>query len=228
MDESTRQQLLINYFSQYVTDRRRETLERVLAQRTRYVTLVLEDIFRAQNSSAAVRTCECLGLQDIHIIEKQSSYEVNKDVLKGANKWITLIKHKEKNSNNTEHCFAQLKSAGYKILVTDPAIDGIPIDQVSVEKKIALVMGNELEGISDYALHHADQQVFIPMAGFTESMNISVSAGICLNTLVSKVRNAHVNWMLTEEERQTIRLQWLKKMVRKSDLLEREFLKSIE
>jgi tRNA (guanosine-2'-O-)-methyltransferase len=221
-------QLVINHFLPFVTEKRRDTMEHVLTQRTRHVTLVLEDIFQSQNASAAVRTCECLGIQDIHVIEKMSSYSVNKKVLKGSNKWMTIIKHKEKNLNNTEGCYRQLRADGYKILVTDPSADGISINEVPIHQKIALVMGNELDGISDYALQHADQKVNIPMFGFTESFNISVSAAICLSTLLTKLRSSEINWHLSEEEIRQLRLQWLRKMVRRSELVEQEFLKSID
>jgi tRNA (guanosine-2'-O-)-methyltransferase len=96
-----------------------------------------------------------------------------------------------------------------------------------VKDKIAIVMGNELHGTSSYALDHADMKVRIPMYGFTESLNISVSAAICLNTLVPKLRKEEVNWQLTDEEKADIRLRWLRKMVRNAEILEKEFLKSI-
>ncbi len=227
MTEEEKTQLVINHLLQFVSEKRQETMDRVLSQRTRHVTLVLEDIFQSQNSSAALRTCECLGIQDIHFIERQSHYSVNKKVLKGSNKWLDLIKYKEKNVNNTERCYQNLKANGYQILVTDPSPDGISINDVPIDKKIALVMGNELEGISEYALAHADQKVNIPMFGFTESFNISVSAAICLNILLSKVRTLN-NWQLSESEKQTIRLQWVRKSVRASNLIEAEFLRTID
>jgi len=228
MNPDRQKELLINHFLQFVTEKRRDKMEQVLAHRTRHITLVLEDIFQAQNASAAVRTCECLGIQDIHVIEKTSQYEVNKKVLKGSNKWMTIIKHKNKNQNNTEACYHHLRKEGYKILITDPSPDGSPIGDLDIDQKIALVMGNELEGISDYALNHADQKVTIPMCGFTESFNISVSAAICLNTLLTKLRASSINWQLNQSEIQELRLHWLRKMVRRSDLLEQEFLRSIQ
>ncbi len=197
----------------------------------RHITLVLEDIYQSQNASAVVRTCECLGLQDIHIIEEESEYSVNKRVLKRCQcKWIDLYRYKSKGVNNSEICFGKLRDQGYKLLVTDPSPDGTPIHEISsVDQKLAIVMGNELRtGTSPYAIDHADEKIFIPMYGFTESMNISVSAAICLNLLLSKVRTSGVAWQLTEAEKKIIRLQWYRKVVRKSDLIEREFLRSIE
>jgi tRNA (guanosine-2'-O-)-methyltransferase len=222
-------QQLIDHFAQFISDHKKTFLEKVMEQRTRYITIVLEDIFQSQNASAVVRTCECMGLQDIHIIENKSPYAVNKKVIKGANKWIDLIRYKSKNINNTEICFNNLKQRGYQILVTEPSAEGIPIDEVLVnDRPIAIVMGNELKGASKYALQHADAKVNIPMFGFTESMNISVSAAICLNTLIPKLRKSTANWQLTASEKLDLRLQWYKKMVKRSDIIEKEFLRSIE
>jgi tRNA (guanosine-2'-O-)-methyltransferase len=213
MDQNTQNQLVVDHLLKFVTDRRRAVMERVLGQRTRHITLVLEDIYQSQNASAAVRTCECLGIQDLHVIEKQSSYSINKKVLKGSNKWMSIVKYKEKNRDNTLQCYQQLRAAGYKILVTDPSPDGIPITEVPIDQKIALVMGNELEGISEVALKNADQKVNIPMFGFTESFNISVSAAVCLHTLVSKLRNSSIQWQLEKPEVDQLRLEWLRKIV---------------
>jgi tRNA (guanosine-2'-O-)-methyltransferase len=224
---NSKEKKIADHFSQYITDHKKQFIEKVLSERTRHITLVLEDIYQSQNASAVVRTCECLGLQDIHIIEEDSKYEVNKRVLKGANKWIDLYRHKMKGFNNTEICFRKLRAQGYQILVTDPSPDGVSINEIPVDKKIAIVMGNELKGTSSFAIEHADQKIFIPMHGFTESFNISVSAAICLNTLLTKIRTSNVFWQLSEEEKEVLRLQWYRKVVRRSDLIEQEFLRSI-
>lgn len=220
--------LVIQHLLTFVSDKRIQTMERVLSQRTRYVTLVLEDIYQSQNASAAVRTCECLGVQDIRIIEMESSYSVNRKVLKGSNKWIDIIKHKEKNQNNTAKCYEQLRSSGYKIVVTDPDPAGVPIHEINLDQKLAFVMGNEYNGISEYALKNADQKVHIPMFGFTESFNISVSAAICLQTILQKLRAAPIQWQLQESEKQELRLSWLRKSVRRADLIEQDFLRTIQ
>ena len=222
-----KKQTITDHFSQYITDHKKQFIEKVLNERTRYLTLVLENIYQSQNASAVVRTCECLGLQDIHVIEEQSKYSVNKRVLKGANKWIDLHRYKMKGFNNTEICFRKLRELGYQILVTDPSTDGMSINEITIDQKLAIVMGNELHGTSDYALKHADQKIFIPMYGFTESFNISVSAAICLNTLLTKVRASDAAWQLSLEEKESLRLQWYRKAVRRSELIEQEFLRSM-
>ena len=217
------QQLLIGHFSQYISDHKKEFIEKVLSERTRYITVVMEDIYQSQNASAVVRTCECMGIQDVHFIENVSKYSINPKVLKGANKWIDLIRHMEKKVNNTEACFNTLRAQGYRILVTDPSADGDSLNEIPVDRKLAIVMGNELKGTSGYALDHADGIVNIPMFGFTESMNISVSAAICIHTLVTRLRQANVDFSLSDDEKNTIRLAWYKKVVRRSELIEREF-----
>jgi tRNA (guanosine-2'-O-)-methyltransferase len=226
MDEITRNKLLINHFSTYLTDHRKEVVEQVLNFRTRHITLVLEEIYQPHNASAVIRTCECMGIQDIHFIENEVKYEVNKRVLKGSHKWIDLIKYKEKNAVAT--CFNHLKSQGYKILVTDPSPDGVSIHDVPIDNKIALVMGSELHGTSAFALSQADMKVHIPMYGFTESLNISVSAAICLSTLIPKLHKSEVGWQLSETEKEDIRFRWIRKMMKRPEIMEREFLKSIE
>src|SRR5882762_1532731 len=217
------QQLLTDHFSQYISDHKKEFVEKVLAKRTRYITVVMEDIHQSQNASAVVRTCECMGVQDVHIIENRSPYSVNPKVLRGANKWVDLIRYRDKRVNNTETCFTVLRQKGYRILVADPSPDCISLNEIPVHEKLALVMGNELKGTSGYALDHADEKVRIPMVGFTESLNISVSAAICLQTLVTKVRDSEMDWSLSDEERSEIRLTWYRKAVKRSDLIEREF-----
>lgn len=225
MDQATKDKL-IDHFLKYISDRRRDFLEQVLSQRTRHITMVLEDIYQSQNASAVIRTCECMGVQDIHIIEYETKVSLNKDVVKGSIKWVDIIKYQKE--KGADLCFQQLKQNGYKIIVTDPSPDGVSIYDVDVNEKIALVMGNELKGTSDRALSHADLKVKIPMYGFTESMNISVSAAICLNTLIPKLHQSEVTWQLTEEELADIRFRWLRKMMKRPEIMEKEFLKSIQ
>lgn len=215
---------LVGFLAQYLSDNKLNLIEKVLDQRTRHITVVLEDIYQSQNGSAVIRTCECMGLQDVHVTETTSKYSVNRRVLKGANKWLDIIKHNQRNKNNTEVCFDALHTKGYKIYVTDPA-GGQSIHDLPTNEKIAIVMGNELHGASDYAMQHADGKLNIPMYGFTESLNISVSAAICLSTLIPKLRSSNVPWQLTETEKSELRLKWYKKCIRHVDILEKEFWK---
>lgn len=221
-------QLLFDHFAQFVSDHKKEFVDKVLSQRTRYVTVVLENIYQSQNASAVLRTCECMGIQDVHIVENTAKYQLNVRVLKGADKWLNLERYRTRGANNTETCFRKLKSEGYRILVASPSEGGVAVDEIDVlENKLALVFGNELHGASAYALEHADAKVKIPMYGFTESLNISVSVAICLNTLLPKLRQTpSKNISLSEAEQNAIKLSWYRKIVKRSDILEREFLRT--
>lgn len=227
MDESRRNQLLTEHLANYITEHKKAFVNQVLDMRTRHITMVLEEIFQSQNASAVIRTCECMGLQDIHIIENEVKYAINRRVLKGSYKWVDLIKYRTRENTSTALCFAELKRKGYTILVTDPSPDGKSIYDIPINNKLAIVMGNELHGTSAYALAHADEKVHIPMYGFTESLNISVSAALCLQALVPKMRQSEVPWQLSDEEKDIIRLQWYRKMVRRCEIIEREFLKAL-
>ena len=221
--------LIFDHLAQFVSDHKKEFIEKVLGYRTRHITVVLEDIYQSQNASAVVRTCECMGVQDIHIIEQEAQYEINPRVLRGANKWMDLHRYRGKGNNNTRNCYDHLRERGYTILATDPAEDGLPLDEIPVDHhKIALVFGNELRGISSYGIANADHKVKIPMFGFTESMNISVSVAIFLNTLISKLHRSGTFYGLSDVEKNELRLSWYRKIVRRSDLIEREFLRTIE
>jgi len=221
------QRLLKEHLSQFISEHKLEFMERVLDQRTRYVTIVLEDIYQSQNTSAVIRTCECLGLQNVHVIETLSEWTTNKLVLKGSNKWLNIQRYRKKDANNTSDCFNNLREKGYRIGVTDPA-GGIPIGEVSLDQPLAVVMGNERHGSSEFALRNADITLTIPMVGFTESMNISVSAAICLQTILTRLRQSDLPWRLSDEEKETLRLQWYRKAVRNAEVIEREFLKTIQ
>lgn len=229
MSLTSQERLLVQHFAQYVSDHKKEFIQRVLDQRTRHITVALEDIYQPQNTSAVVRTCECMGLQDIHIIEKTNAYETNTRVLKGSNRWVNLIRHRAKNSNNTETCFNELKKNGYTIYAADLSEGGVSIHDIDPQKgRVAIMFGNELRGVSDYALANCDERVRIPMYGFTESLNISVSVAICLNSLIMKMHSESWDYGLSSEEKDKLTLEWYRKVVRKSDVIEREFLRTIQ
>lgn len=212
----------VEYLSQFITEKRMQRFEEVLRNRTRHLTIVLEDIYQAQNASAVVRTCECLGIQYVHIIEQNNVYTLNKDVVVGASKWIRVHKHK-KNENNTRTCYERLRAQGYRIFATTPNKNGYTPEDLPIDQKVAIVLGNEAEGLTNTAITEADGCIQIPMYGFTESYNISVAASIIAYQLVQRLHQSSVQWQLDEEEKNEIRLRWMKKVIKRVDLLETEF-----
>lgn len=215
---------LVDYLFQFVTQNKRDTIERVLNERTRYITIVLEDIYKIDNINAAIRSTECLGLQDVHIIEQKNAYAVNSGITKGASDWVSVIRHRKPDADNAQECFKQLRADGYMIVATSPHPQGYTIENLPLDKKIALVFGNERAGLSSYALENADAFVTIPMFGFTESFNISVSVALSLYELTKRLRQSSLEWHLTEQEKLTITLTWLKRLIRGSAELEKLFL----
>jgi len=218
---------LLDFLLEYITPERRAKFEKVLDQRTRHITLILEDIFQAQNASAVLRSCDLTGIQDVHIVENQYVYDINPDVVVGSTKWLNLYKYNQ-NSFNTLEAFDSLRNQGYRIIATSPHESGYTPDDLPLDKPIALVFGTEKTGLSDKALSNADGFIRIPMVGFTESYNISVSAALLLYTLTNRLRQSDYHWQLKPQERKQLMLQWCKNTIKRVGLLEQEYFKRFE
>jgi len=217
---------LIKHLQQFVTDRRLQLFENIINTRTRYITVALEDIFQSHNISAVLRSCECFGIQDVHIIENRNKYRINPDVALGSYKWLNLFKYNQ-NQDNTLSAIEILRKQGYRIIATTPGKNNKTLNNLDLYKgKIALLFGSELDGLSPAALEGSDEFVRIPTTGFTESLNISVSAAIFIYHLIEKLHLSNINWQLSEQEKQHIRLAWLKNAIKKSDIIEKQFLEN--
>jgi len=212
------------YLENLITENKRSIFDRAINQRTKHITVVLEDIYQSHNASAVLRSCDCFGIQDLHIIENKNTYTINPDVALGSSKWLNLIKYNSE-KNNTVKCYEELRAQGYRIVATTPHKDDILLDDLELDHKTALVFGTEMEGLSDLAIKHADAYVKIPMYGFTESFNISVSAGITLHHLTERLRSSNIKWQLGEEEVIETRILWASSVVKHPDRLEKAFLK---
>ncbi|MCB0497729.1 MAG: RNA methyltransferase [Cyclobacteriaceae bacterium] len=212
---------LIEFLKPYVTEHKQKLVEKVLEQRTRHITVVLENIYHPHNASAVVRSCDCFGVQDVHVIEGHNEYNINPYVVRGSAKWISI--HKYPLSELEDSCYDQLKNQGYKLIGTTPDPSYKSIRDIDSNAKIALVFGTEETGLSKYAMEQMDDYAHIPMHGFTESFNLSVSAAICLYESTLKMRGSNVSWQLSENEKNELRLQWYKNIIARSDVLEREY-----
>lgn len=204
-----------------ISEHKNQLFDQIIKNRTRYLTVVLEDIYQPQNASAVLRTADCFGLQDVHIIENRNEYTVNPEVALGATKWLSMQRYNEQ-ENNTLSAIQKLKSEGYRIVATMPHSDDVMLPDMDMNQKTALFFGNELNGLSEIVQQNADVFVKIPMYGFTESYNLSVSAAICMQELTTKMRNKDINWQLNEEELLNVKLDWAKSSVRESDKIEKK------
>ncbi len=219
-------QQLVKYLSGFVTEARLNRFNSVIKHRTRHIKVVLENIYQSHNASAVLRSCDCFGVQDVHIIENDFKYEVNDEIALGSSKWLTLYHHNEEKTN-TLSCIKNLRDEGYRIIATTPHQYDCSIEELPVDSKLALFFGTELNGISQNIMDEADGFVKIPMFGFTESFNISVSAALSLYELTNRLRKSTVHWQLSDEEHAEIKLQWLKNSIKDAELLQKEFDKKL-
>lgn len=211
----------INYLQTFITEERNQRIQEVLAQRTRHFTVVLEDLFQTQNISAVMRSCECYGIQDVHIIENKNTFTIHSAISMGANKWLSLHNYK-KSPQNVMDCAHILKEAGYTLVATLPAENSVFLDALPLQEKTAFFFGTELTGLSKEAIQVCDKAVKIPMYGFTESFNISNSVAILLSHIVEKLHHSDIHWQLSEDEKDALLFEWLCKSVRNADkILER-------
>lgn len=204
---------------------RRDKLEFVLANRTRHITVVLEDIYQEHNASATLRSAELNGIQDIHVIENKWGFQSKQSVDMGSAKWLTL-NHYNLLEFNTPSCFENLKNHGYQIIGTSPNTEINSLDKIDISRKTAIVFGTEKKGLSEYAIQNSDMVVKIPMYGFTDSYNISVTVALMVFNLTQELRNSNIDWALTSDEKQLLKFEWAKKSVRFGDELAKRFIEN--
>ena len=199
----------LEFLENILTDNRKERFATVLANRTNHFTVAMEDIFQLHNTSAVMRSCEVFGVQELNVVEEKFGKSIDKEIAMGAQKWVDVNRFESIRS-----CIERLKSKGYQIIATTPHENDCMLEDFDVTQKSAFFFGTERDGLSAEVLKNADGFLKIPMVGFTESLNISVSAAITLQNLTSRLRKSDVNWQLSEEEILIKRLQWAKNTIK--------------
>ena len=202
-----------DHISQFLTDKRKDTFDRILEQRSRHFTVILEDLYQKHNTSAIVRSCDIFGVQDVHIIENKYKSYMSNQVGKGSQKWLDFHRYREKQIN-TQDCIDSIKSQGYQLIATTPHNDSCLLQNFDISKKSAFVFGVEKAGVSDMMFEQADGFLKIPMVGFTESLNVSVAAAIVLQSVSTRLRNSDIQWQLTEEEKFLKKIEWMEKTIK--------------
>lgn len=182
-----------------------------------------EDFHDPHNASALLRTCEALGIQDVHIVENFNTFKARVGAASGAMRWVTLHQYDDPTQANTLACYQKLRSRGYLIVATSPHTEALPPEAIPLDQKLAVCFGSERYGVSETTLQNADFQLKIPMAGFVESLNVSVSAAMSLYVLMRRLRTSDIDWELSDREKLKLRLDWLRHSARNSDALERYF-----
>lgn len=217
---------LLSELYEIISDSKVEMFERISKDRTRHIAVVLENIHQEHNASAVLRTCESFGVQDLFAIEKNNKYKVQRDIARGAGQWVDLHQY-NKTEDPTIACIQDLKSKGYKIVATSPHSASYTIENLPIDQPIALVFGTEHTGVSEIVKQQADAFVTIPMYGFTESFNISVSAAIAMYGLRNRLDQSNLDWKLDEMEQLALKIKWCEKLIPRGHLVVPEIRKRL-
>ena len=209
----------LSYLEGFLTESRKEKFLKILEQRTNHFTIALEDVYQLHNTSAVMRSCEVFGIQNLHVVEEKYGKKIDKEIAMGAQKWVDVNRY----NSNTE-CLKILKEKGYQIIATTPHNDSCLLHEFDITKRSALFFGTERGGLSEEVMEEADGFLKIPMVGFTESLNISVSAAIVIQDITSRLRQSDVDWKLSEDEILSRRLAWAKNSIRDIKRIEQRYM----
>ena len=166
---------VIRILEPYATERRKTRLREVFDARIGSVTLVLDGLHDPHNGAALVRTSEALGVAHLHIIERSENFLAHAGVARGTHKWVKVTNHP-----SSKECVEALRADGMTIIGAHPKGDLEARDLATIPR-VAIVLGNEHAGISPELTTACEHQVRIPMRGFAESLNVSVSGAILLS-----------------------------------------------
>ncbi|WP_027124824.1 TrmH family RNA methyltransferase [Gelidibacter mesophilus] len=212
---------LLEHLETYLTPERKARFDTVLPNRTKHFTVATEDVYQLHNTSAVIRSCDVFGIQEVHIVEERNSKRIDREIAMGSQKWVDL-----KRFHTVKDCIKSLKENGYQIVATTPHENDQVLSDFDISKKSCFFFGRETEGLSQDVLENADCYLKIPMVGFTESLNISVSAAIILQDVTNKLRQSNVNWQLTNQEQLEKRFDWISKTLKSyDDIVERFYEK---
>ncbi|APS39900.1 tRNA (guanosine-2'-O-)-methyltransferase [Salegentibacter agarivorans] len=209
---------LIEHLETFLTPRRIALFDKVIAERTNHFTVATQDVYQLHNTSAVIRSCEVFGIQNIHVIEERKPKRIDREIAMGAQKWVDVNRY-----STSKECIQELRKKGYQIVATTPYGESTALKDFNIEKPSAIFFGTEKEGLSDETLNEADCRLNIPMFGFTESLNISVSAAIILQSITSRLKSSEINWQLSEEDKINLKYEWLKKCIKNSDSIIAQF-----
>lgn len=203
---------LLLYLEGFISEERKERFLEVLAKRTRFLTVAIEDVYQLHNTSAVIRSCDAFGIQDVHVVENRFGKRLDKNIAMGAEQWVDVHRYQ-----TTTQCMEALKEKGYQIIATTPHNDSNLLADAKITSKTALFFGTEKEGLSQAVLEQADGFLKVPMVGFSESLNISVSAALIIQQLGDTLRKSNLPWHLTAMEILEKQLDWTKKSIKDID-----------
>lgn len=193
------------------TERRAERIEHVLRRRQPDLTVILEDVHDRHNVSAVLRSCDAVGILDVHalyVAELPPKKRYARTTSGSATKWLRMHRHR-----SVEDCFDVVRASGKQVLVAALTEDAVDLHEVDFTKPTAVLFGNELRGASEEAIARADGALYIPMMGMVESLNISVACAVTLYEAQRQLAAAgrYDTPQLSEEEMAELREAWIRK-----------------
>lgn len=165
---------VIECLSPLVAEARKRRLQEVAAVRSRSVTVLMDAPHDPHNGAAVIRSADAFGLSSIHVVPRGEPFAFSTTVTRGSEKWVDVVVHE-----TPEAAARALHEAGFRLIATHPDGELVPEDLANVPR-LALVLGNEHDGIREELERAADARVRVPMRGFAESLNLSVSAAILI------------------------------------------------
>ncbi|MDM1378014.1 TrmH family RNA methyltransferase [Myroides marinus] len=211
----------LEYLESFLTENRVERFKEVLNNRTKHFTIVAEDVYQLHNTSAVMRSCEVFGVQDLCVIEQKFGKRIDKEIALGAEKWVDIHRY-----SNIPSALDDIRSKGYQIVATTPHVEANHLEDFDITKPSAIFFGTEKNGLSPEIIEQADAYIKIPMVGFTESLNISVSAAIIIQNLTTRVRNSNIDWRLSDAQLLEKRIDWARKSIKDIDFVTERYLEA--
>ncbi len=209
---------LLAYLEGFLTESRKEKFLKILESRTNHFTIAMEDVYQLHNTSAVMRSCEVFGIQELNVVEQKYGKRIDTEIAMGAQKWVDINRF-----NSMQNCMDSLREKGYQIIATTPHNDSCMLHEFDISKRSAIFFGTEKEGLSQEVIEQADGYLKIPMVGFTESLNISVSAAIIIQDITNRLRQSDLNWQLTAEEILQKRLTWTRNSIKDIKRIEERY-----
>jgi len=213
---------VLQEFYKIITPNKVNMFERIAPQRSKHIVVGLENIQQDHNASAIMRTMDCLGFQELHLIEKNNNYQFQRDIALGAARWLDVMQHQHEPEPILDS-IAHLRQKGYQIVATSPHIKASTPQNIDLTQPIALYFGAEKHGISEELSANADAFLHIPMHGFTESFNLSVSAALVLSALRTRLEASSLDWLLSQERQTELKISWCERILNGGPQLAQKF-----
>lgn len=201
---------LIEHLEEVLLAERLDKMKRVLEQRTSYVQFLVEDVQKIHNAHAVLRSAECMGIQHVHFSKlSPGKQKVAPGIVKGSHKWVDL--HVVQGNDPEEYAkyLDGLKQEGFRLLAAEPSDKSLALEAIPLDQPMILLFGTENFGLSELAKSKADLHYHIPMVGFTESYNVSVSAAMSLHAILLRLKNSPYSWQMSIQERKKTLAKWM-------------------